>query len=96
VFRAGPSSKNVGGGTMTKNKIMLYKPSGGVKEYNDITIINKDHQIRVLNIGNPGDVTISYGQIEFRNNDRDEIIASTLPYTCVTYQIKERKPRIAS
>jgi hypothetical protein len=81
---------------MTKNKIVLYKPNGGVKEYLDITIMNKDHEIRVLNIGNPGDVTISYGQIEFRNNDNDEIIASTLPYACVTYQIKEHKPRIPS
>lgn len=69
---------------MPKHKLILYKPSGTVKEYADVSVLSTDNIIRLINLPESrGGASISVGMVKFKNNQNGEEISTTLPYTLV-------------
>jgi hypothetical protein len=69
---------------MSKQKLVLYKPSGTTKQYDDVSILVTDKLIRLINLPDGRGTSISVGMIRFRNNQNGEEIATTLPYTLIS------------
>lgn len=68
---------------MPKQKLILYKPSGTIKQYDDVSVLGTDNVVRLVNLPEARGTSISVGMIRFRNNQNGEEISTTLPYTMV-------------
>lgn len=80
---------------MPKQKLMLYKPSGTIKQYDDVSVLGTDNVIRLVSLPDGRGTSISVGSIRFRNNQNGEEITTTLPYTMVfaTDRVGVQNPR---
>jgi hypothetical protein len=68
---------------MPKQKLILYKPSGTIKQYDDVSILGTDNVVRLVNLPDGRGASVSVGVVRFRNNQNGEEITTTLPYTMV-------------
>jgi hypothetical protein len=80
---------------MPKQKLILYKPSGTIKQYDDVSVLGTDNVVRLVSLPDGRGTSISVGLIKFRNNQNGEEISTTLPYTIifVTDRVGERNLR---